>query len=275
MSTQPIENSTDFIHISREEYIRQARESCLRNYYGDRIPSRELVVEEYTRKRSKQDTGIELQPAFYSNISTIIPYDEERFIQGKNRKHSERGDKLDANIINQRLFQEKQGTINKQEFNIQSEQKWDTYEFESANRNDANDELLEYLPVIEPDEKNIPTTGDIMHMSGIEDETSLSENKVENENFKRMESNNYMTSIQNAELEVESEQKKKQSQEVKSFRFFAVRCVVAFLLLAAIIFLDKSAYEYRGITANRVYEKMVSSELATQIEEWLHLTMKP
>lgn len=267
MSTQPMEYSTDYIPISREEYIRQARESCLRNYYGDRMPSQERVVEEYTRKRNKQDTGMELKPVSYSSPSTVIPYDEERFVQGKNRQHSERGDKLDANIINQRLFQEKQGIISQQEFNIQSEQKWDTDE--------SDYELLDYLPVTESVEENIPTTGDIIHMSGIDDENSCQIYKDENETFHRMESSNYMTSIQNAELEDESEQKKKQSKEVKSFRFFAVRCVVAFLLLAAIIFLDKSAYEYRGITASRVYEKMVSSELATQIEEWLHLTMKP
>lgn len=259
MNTQPVEESQEMIPMSREEYIRQARESCLRNYYGDRMSSHDKAIEEYSKNRSGRVQTADTVQWTDEMSSIIVPYDEERFIQGRNRKTGSEGRllpmnaarKLDANEINKRLQQE----------NLETE-----------------NEDLNLFEVSEPPEENIPKTGDIIRMSGIEDDSrqELNTDYIEEykENYHKTEPENYVTSIRNVEPSEKCKKGQAVAKDTKNFRWFAIRCVCAFILLAGIIVWDKTAKDINNVSATNVYEKIVSSELASRIEEWFCLSTK-
>ena len=115
-------------------------------------------------------------------------------------------------------------------------------------------------------------------MSGFEDSNNqeLDTDYVEEykSNYHRIEPENYVTSIRNVVAEDAMSKGKLLSKDAKSFRWFAIRCVCAFGLLAAIIIWDKTEKEIKDLSAQNVYEKIVSSELASQLEEWLSISSK-
>lgn len=77
---------------------------------------------------------------------------------------------------------------------------------------------------------------------------------------------NFLTSIRNAEPEMEDVSEHK--AESKSFQVFVVRCIVAFLLFVAIIGLDYWDVSIRGYRVQTVYDKIISTELVERVEQY-------
>lgn len=299
MNTQYIEDRYDPFHTNREEYVKKARESCLKNYYGDQLPSREVILKEIEEKRAREEAlkKQRKQNVSEETTSTVIPYDEGRWNQAKSRtlEREERpvavtkGEKLDANSINRRLQSGISQPLLDSESTITLPVKdWEKLHESPMSKtlvNITEDEkyltsMMEQLPVVEPEEKNIPSANDILKMSGIEETT---ENRIENEtyltdyksNYHPNQTSNFVTSIQNAAPEQAERKKKVHSpEELKAFRLFGVRCFCAFAILLAMIVLDKMAIQYKEITPRSIYQQMMSSELADGIETWVMETLK-
>lgn len=297
LNTQYIDDRYPSFHTSREEYVKKARESCLKNYYGDQMPSREVILKEIEEKRAREEAlkRQKEQIASEGMTSTVIPFDEGRWNQAKNRtlEREERpmmvkGEKLDANSINRRLqsgisqpspISEATITLPVRELEL-SQGSPMSKKYVNIEDEKYLPSIMEQLPVVEPEEQNIPSANDILKMSGIEETT---ENRIENENYvEEYKSNyypnqttNFVTSIQNAEPEkVERKRKVHSPEELKSYRLFGIRCFCAFAILLALIVLDKMSIQYDEITPRSIYQQMMSSELADGIETWVMETIK-
>ena len=247
----------------REEYVRRARESCLMNYYGDKIQSREKILSELEIKKQKEESK-KLSP---SESGTVIPFMEGRNRNTKNKEASTSfekmktkesvSEKIDADYINRILAKDNKNDMLSEEI---------------APTGDTT--RLPDLSMLnmEQDESLVPSSEDILRMSGIPEETS---NTIHNEHVREytntyhnnIASSNFVTSIRNAAPE--EEKLKNEETEEKSFRTFTIRCICAFLLLATVIILDKMQITYKGFQVEEIYERIVSSELFDQVGEYM------
>lgn len=253
MSMQIARQEEQSSRYSREEYIRLARESCMKNYFGDQMKSRDSILKEVEEKKKQEEAA-----TFSKNHPVVIPFEEGKQ-QRSERAHllsAKTGEnfnkypeeRMNADIINRRL------AINK-----------------GVTQDTTRIPELDLMEV-GPSEDMIPTSADILKMSGMEaiPEEPLSNQYVETfkNTYHKEENPNFLTSIRNAEP-AEEDKKEKDASEVRSFRWFVVRCVCAFAILTAVILLDKFAFNYKGVEAKTFYEKIVSTELMEQVEEWL------
>ena len=262
----------DIKKYNREVYVRLARESCMKNYYGDKMRSRDEILKEVEEKRN-------LERMQHQDVANVIPYDEERWQRAENRNYPQRPVaiskahtdqpvvRMNADIINQRLSERIHQNDDRRNL---------TTEYEPESVNDCLTGDTTRLPsldliVKEPPEENIPDSEDILRMSGIEpevEETPHSYVEDFTQTYHEDEPDNFLTSIRNPEPEQE-QKKQLDPEERKSFRMFAIRCVAALLLLAGVIFIDKMKYEYQGLTANTIYEKITSTEFVEEITQWV------
>ena len=261
MNTQSIEENRQGVTYGREEYVRKARESCLMNYYGDKMQSRDKILKEIALKKKEEEERIkELQQSGNRN-PVVIPFEEGK-LQRENRNQqnaallredsdwrNQNTEKIDADAINRKLSS-------------------NSFVDLSADTTRLPD-LGMFLQ--EPKDELIPESSDILKMSGIEEtlDTRI-QNDYVNEftnTYHNAEPTNFLTSIRNAELEKE-ENKLKDHAEVKSFRVFVIRCVCAFLLLVTIIVLDNMKFSYKGHDAKSIYNKIVSTELMERVESY-------
>lgn len=256
MNTEYIEENHDKLKYGRKEYVRLARESCLKNYYGDQMKSRDSILKEAAEKKRREEEQRKQQESMAENTSMVIPFDV-----GK-QMHSER---MNADIINQRLA--------KTRMNLMTPIQRDEVIPQQETFIEDRDELM----IPETPEENIPESSDILRMSGIEESP---QDRIPNDyltDYTQMyhtdsENANFVTSIRNADP-VESEEvhgkKHQTAKETKAFRLLVVRCVCALLLLAGFIAMDKFSVTYQGINADTIYERIVSTELLEQVETWL------
>lgn len=260
MNTQSIEENRQGVTYGREEYVRKARESCLMNYYGDKMQSRDKILKEIALKKKQEEERMkELQQS--GNRTPVVSFEEEK---------QQRANRSQQNVA---ILREDSDWMN------QNTEKIDA---DTINRKLARNSFVDLsadttrLPDLgmflqEPSAELIPESSDILKMSGIEEtlDTRIHNDYVNEftNTYHNTEPTNFLTSIRNAEPEQE-ERKSKDPTEVKSFRVFVIRCVCAFLLLVAIIVLDNMKVSYKGYDAKSIYDKIVSTELMKQVESY-------
>jgi len=259
----------DIKKYNREVYVRLARESCLKNYYGGQMGTRDEILREVEEKRRSKEQNGEMS-------ANVIPYDEERWLRAESRSNSDGTQgkwkkeqpvvHMNADIINQRLMAQ----------TIQQPGSLESYNLMESHEAVTGDTTrLPSLEVVrEPGEDELPNSQDILRMSGIETEP-MAETHSYVEDFTQTyhndEPSNFLTSIRNVEPEDSEENAKKKlsPEEKSSFGRFALRCIISLLLLSGLIAADKMKYEFQGLDAGTVYENISSTEFLDEISEWV------
>lgn len=264
---------------NREEYVRRARESCLVNYYGDQMQSKEKMLRERAAKMKSHEDEFRKQ---YKKEAPILSFEEgkqqieEKKIQNTMKldnihKIYREGEKLNANLINQKLSRktkdEETDIFATSRIMDETEKLMGTkVEIPKATVIETENESTMELPIINTDEILEDYSIDVKQVKKTEKEIA---NTKEPEKNSLKEPENFVTSIHNVQDEKEIE--KKQQEEKRAFRIFTIRCIVAFLILTAIVVGDSMGFQYKGFETRQIYEKVVSSELLNQVEDLLQL----
>lgn len=228
MNTQSIEENRPEVTYGRKEYVRMARESCLVNYYGDKMQSRDKILKEIALKKKEEEDLIRKKQSNSDYKPVVIPFEEGKLRANRNQQ-----------------------TIDLREDRTRNSESGMAVQEPTSEMIPESADILKMSGIVETQEDRM--------MNDYVNEFANS--------YHNPEATNFLTSIRNAEPEQE-DKKQKDTVEVKSFRVFVIRCVCSFLLLATVILLDNLKFSYKGYEAKSIYNKIVSTELMERVEDY-------
>lgn len=253
----------------RQEYVRLARESCLVNYYGDQMKSKDEMLKDIKERKLAHDKAFKEK---YQKDSSVISFEQGKQLYQERLQTIER----DQNKVER--LSPNQDVLNSERINQKLE------ELRNENREEPLEPLFDHRMESEYETKDIeevlPESVDILRMAGIEENRTWPVDEIENvqpeqEEYYNTTSSNFITGISNASDATDTYKKSGETKEdVKAFRFFVLRCMISFLILLSIIIMDQRKVTYKQYNVSKVYEKVISTQIADQLQRVINATTK-